>query len=168
MSFSLTIQGYREASAEIDGDYRYVLRRAWAPSGDRALICMLNPSTADALDDDPTIRRCIGLTRDLGFTGFTVVNLFALRATDPKEMLGRGAWAIGGTRNIETWHSEIAGASVVIAAWGVAKTERVERQAKRFREACGSKTVFCFGTTASGDPRHPLYLRSGTKLVVLP
>lgn len=47
---------------------------------------MLNPSTADAEIDDPTITRCIGFAKSWGFGGLMVGNLWAYRATDPKEL----------------------------------------------------------------------------------
>ena len=156
MTFELKAQGYPEASAEIseDGRFRYTLTRVWDASAARALICMLNPSTADAAKDDPTIRRCIGLCSDLGFGGFTVVNLLAFRATDPGDMLGLGAEAFG-PKNTETWAREIARATTIIAAWGAQKHPLVARQAKAFCETVAPKTVHCFGLTKDLQPRHP-------------
>jgi hypothetical protein len=76
----------REAEISEDGKYRYALMRMW---DDKPLMmfCMLNPSTADATKDDPTIRRCIGFAKDRGYGGIYVVNLMAYRATDPAECL---------------------------------------------------------------------------------
>jgi hypothetical protein len=68
------------------GRYRYLLRRTWDYKKPRALICMLNPSTADAKQDDATIRSCVRLLSSIGYGSFEVVNVFAHRATDPKEL----------------------------------------------------------------------------------
>src|SRR5262249_62207047 len=65
------------------GRYRYWLTRTWDAARPAVCWLMLNPSTADAARDDPTIRRCIGLARRWGHGGIVVVNLFAWRAPDP-------------------------------------------------------------------------------------
>ncbi len=68
--------------------YRYVLRREWGDTERKmAVFIGLNPSTADETTDDPTIRRCMGYARDWGCSGLYMLNLFAVRATDPKDML---------------------------------------------------------------------------------
>jgi hypothetical protein len=73
-----------ERSARLSecGTWRYYLARHWAPKGEALAFVMLNPSTADATVDDPTIRRCIGFARRDGYAGLVVVNLFALRSTE--------------------------------------------------------------------------------------
>src|SRR5262247_619495 len=78
---------------------------------------MLNPSTADAWRDDPTIRRCVALSRAMGFDALVVVNLFALRATDPR-VLRRAADPVG-AGNARAIARAVGSASVVVAAWGV-------------------------------------------------
>lgn len=66
-----------------DGQYRCQLERTWG-FGDAVTFVMLNPSTADARKDDPTIRRCLSYARSWGYDGIRVVNLYALRSSDPK------------------------------------------------------------------------------------
>ena len=71
------------------GAYRWHLTRLVDNNifqGGRLLFVMLNPSTADAETDDPTLRRCIGYSRAWGYGGLAVVNLFGLRTTDPREL----------------------------------------------------------------------------------
>jgi hypothetical protein len=117
--------------ALIDGHYRYWLLRDWSGIGvNRALgplperfgvlWVMLNPSTADHQLDDPTIRKCIGFTKRLGFESFAVVNLFALRSSDPG--LLRTTAALGedivGPKNDETIAKLASQAALIICAWG--------------------------------------------------
>lgn len=70
------------------GWHRYLLARIWDPSPAAALLVwiMLNPSTADHERDDPTVRRCAGFARRLGYGGIAVANLYSYRATDPREL----------------------------------------------------------------------------------
>lgn len=170
MTFSLKLQGYDERSAELSDDsrYRYTLTRAWAPGGRRALVVGHNPSTADAEQDDQTIRRLRQLLGDAGFAGFTIVNLFAFRATDPKDCLAMGGHAIGYLRQEETLTREVRAASCVIAAWGEIKTERQEERVNELliRLAPTGKSLFCFGLTKGGFPRHPSRLPRSAKLEV--
>lgn len=139
------------------GKYRYLLSRHWA-EGPCALFCMLNPSTASELIDDPTIRKCMGFSRKWGMAGMYVVNLFAWRATDPKELLKTSdpigpdnKWAI--RQAVELCKGPI------VAAWGANKA--IERFGFR-KTLCSitdhGLTVNCLGTTQEGHPRHPLYV----------
>lgn len=75
----------KAAYLSADGLYRFALHRWWG-DGIRLGFVMLNPSTADAEIDDPTIRRCMGFARTLGFDGIRVVNLYAYRATKPADL----------------------------------------------------------------------------------
>jgi len=144
-----------------DRQYRYRLTRTWGSSGTHATWIMLNPSTADALEDDPTIRRCIGFTRQWGLDGLIVVNLFALRATDPAELLR--ARAPIGDANDQFIREAVHPWSVVVAAWGAHPLAAVRSQ--QVLEMITAKAdVGCLGTTKGGYPRHPLYIAADTPL----
>jgi hypothetical protein len=67
--------------------YRYVLRRIWDRSTPPAMFVGLNPSTADEVKDDPTVRRCIGYAKRWGFGGLIMTNIFAFRSTDPNALV---------------------------------------------------------------------------------
>lgn len=143
-----------------DGRYRYLLERSWS-DGPTITFVMLNPSTADAAIDDPTIRRCIGFAKKWGGGRLRVVNLYALRATDPKEL-----WiakdAIGEENDAYLLQS-LQESELVIAAWGIhAKHERVKEVLDLVGQ--GKCKFFVLGLTKSGSPRHPLYVRSDASL----
>ena len=114
------------STAEISpcGLYRYRLTRTWDAAAPALLFVMLNPSTADASEDDPTIRRCLGFARRERAGGLVVANLFAFRATDPKA-LEDAADPIGpdNARWIETCVRETSGP--IVAAWGASVRARV-------------------------------------------
>lgn len=145
--------------ADVDGVYRYHLWREWAPTLGRCCFVMLNPSTADGSSDDATIRRCIRFATDWGYGRLDVVNLYALRATDPRELwhaddpVGpRNYLALGG-RSLE--------ATLVVLAWGV--NARASRVAAALRELSPIRDLHVLGLTKEGAPRHPLYVRATTR-----
>jgi hypothetical protein len=147
-----------------DGLYRYALGRRWETSLDgpgAAVFVMLNPSTADAEQDDPTIRRCIGFAKALGCGGLHVVNLYAYRATKPAD-LWLAADPVGPDNDHilgETFRAAVTDMRPVIAAWGAnARPDRVA-DVKRLARSCGL-TLRALGITKDGAPRHPLYLRA--------
>jgi len=142
--------------------YRYMLRRTWDHGKPRALLVMLNPSTADARQDDATIRSCVRLLVGLGYGSMEVVNLFAFRATDPDE-LPYVADAVG-PNNDDAIERAIGRCDVAICAWGahgmaLNRASVVKGLLRSHRPA-----VFCLGKTKTGAPKHPLYLKSGTPL----
>ena len=119
------------------------------------MFVMLNPSTADDANDDPTIRRCIAFAQQWGYRELTVVNLFALRATRPRDLLRHGEQAIG-ERNDEvlrlvTGHPDT---SMVVAAWGN-HGDHLKRAAAVLPIIAPVKAL---RTTKRGCPEHPLYV----------
>ena len=133
--------------------WRYALWREWDAARPRVMLIGLNPSTADAERNDPTIRRCIGFGRDWGFGGVWVLNLFAFRATYPDDL--KAADDPVGPQN-DRWLRRIArDCPRVVACWGndgafLARSERVC--------AMLGDRLEVLRINASGEPAHPLYL----------
>lgn len=117
---------------------------------------MLNPSTATEARNDPTLARVQARARALGHGGFGVVNLFALRATDPADL--RGAPDPVGPANDAAILAALPWAGQVICAWGAhgAHADRGAQVAARLRDA--GVALWHLGLTRGGQPRHPLYL----------
>ena len=158
-------------TAEISscGTYRYTLTRKISDSSwwgtRKILFIMLNPSSADATKNDPTIRRCISFAEQQKCSNLTVVNLFALRATDPKELIKHSdpVGPLNDTRIAEIVANHDPIHDIIVAAWGshpFAK-ERVVEVIDRFGP------FLCLGKTKDGSPRHPLYVKNGTSLIEL-
>jgi len=145
--------------------YRYRLWRRWAP-GPRVIWIMLNPSTADASEDDPTVRRCIGFARSWGFGGIEVLNLFPWRATSPDDLVKAAESYDVVCRRERDRHIaavlDVSG-SAPVAAWGAHRLA-VDESARLVPlvSAMGSR-LLCLGTTKAGAPRHPLYVRGDTR-----
>jgi hypothetical protein len=139
--------------------YRFLLSRNWDPARASVTFIMLNPSTADEVGDDPTIRRCCGLARAWGFGGLEVVNLFALRATRPRELLAAGDPV--GDGNDRAIIEAVGRASLTVAAWGNHGGHR-DRAAQVLGLLAG-RAVHTLGLTRQGQPRHPLYAPAGVE-----
>lgn len=138
------------------GQFRYCLWREWTATNPTfAVFIGLNPSTADAYNDDPTVRRCLGYAKRWGYGALCMLNLFAYRATDPAVMKSFPS-PIG--FNNDYWICRLTGqASVVVAAWGVHGTHLHRDQAVMVLLA---GKLSCLQTTLAGHPSHPLYLRA--------
>jgi hypothetical protein len=140
--------------------YRYTLTRVWEPALPVTCWVMLNPSTADAGTDDPTIRRCVNFSHGWGHGGIVVVNLYALRATDPRELL-KVADPVG-PENDQAIEDACAG-NFTVVAWGAkAKRDRVKRVKGLLFDT--ALDVGCLGLTKEGHPRHPLYVPAAQAL----
>jgi hypothetical protein len=137
-----------------DGLYRYSLLRRWG-TGTSVTWIMLNPSTADATVNDPTIRRCIGFTRLWGHDAIRVVNLYAFRATNPDAL--RTAADPVGPDNDGHIRRAVDDASLVVAAWG-AHTGATRRAYRLRFQLVLPDRMCCLGVTKGGHPRHPLYV----------
>ena len=161
-----------KGTAEFDSSekFRYTLTRRWS---EEPMCCFigLNPSTADAQVEDNTVRRCRIYAQDWGFGGLLMLNLFAFRATNPKEMFKakmRGVDIIGGERN---WYAGLQSTigrfqpGLVIAAWGIDGGERGFKALECIRSPKGELHVL--GWNKDKSPKHPLYLAKSLRPILV-
>lgn len=155
---SLTLPGYPCAWSPCR-KYRYTLWRTItaAVPPRYVLWVMLNPSTADESQDDPTIRRCVRFSQDWGFDALCVCNLFAFRATDPAEI--KASPDPVGDDN-DYWLAKLsAGAQMTVAAWGEHGTFQNRERAARLI----LPDLYALSVNKGGQPAHPLYLKGDLK-----
>lgn len=134
-----------------DKMYRYQLSRIWDESKSPILFIMLNPSTADADADDPTIRRVIRFATSWGYGGVYVANLYAFRSTDPKAL--KHADDPIGNENVAHITQLIGMVSKVVYAWG-----NNQKEPSWLSELV--QTPYCIDLSKKGIPKHPLYLKN--------
>ena len=143
-------------SADISNDKkdRFSLSRIWDSKKPKALYIMLNPSYADDELDDPTIRRLIFFSKKFKFGGFYVTNLFTQITPYPKELnMNKNLKK----KNLKIISELIKKSDLIVYAWGNLVSEPL--QLRKLIES-----PLCFGINKNGTPKHPLYLRSDTKL----
>lgn len=138
--------------------YRYALWRTWDEDS-HVLFIGLNPSTADENKDDPTIRRCVGFAKQWGFGGIYMLNLFAYRATNPKELFK--AESPIGAENDNYLKMYFDKAGLHIACWGV--WGEFMNRGDEVISLLGKDNLKCLGLTKTDLPKHPLYLKRGTE-----
>ena len=154
----------KEAIISDDGLFRYVLKRKthtplrWVRP---CVFIMLNPSTADQVKDDPTIRKCVGFAQIWGCTSLTVINLFAYRATKPKELIT--AEDPVGPDNIHYVRDVLADSrlGVVVAAWGNHRASMIPAVSlikDTIKDHWPINGLKCLGFNKDGSPKHPLYV----------
>jgi hypothetical protein len=160
----------RDATFSPDRVYRYDLyRRIRLTKASRGAVAfvLLNPSTADAKREDPTVRRCLGYAASWGYEHVRVLNIFALRSTDP-DALYHCTDPIGPDNDAAlTRQCALTAAERVIFAWGAhgvwrGRGDDVTRKIAIVR---ASAQCFEFGATKDGQPMHPLYLPADRRLV---
>lgn len=141
----------RSALISDDGKYRYWLKRKWG-EGKNVLWCMLNPSTADAEVDDPTVLRVIEFSQSWGFGSATVVNKYAIRSSDPSILAKLGHFEAEGPANGFHQWTEALSAHALIVAWGNPGGRGVPLPISE----AALLVPYCLGITQSGCPIHPL------------
>lgn len=152
-----------DATVSRCGRYRYDLVRVWDAARPRCVFLMLNPSTADGADDDPTVRKCVGFADRAGCGALTIVNLFAFRATYPTDLFGAADPVGPDNDRVLLAHCDVgAFLGPVVAAWGAA-VEATRRPVIRdrphaVRRLLDGVPLKCYGLTALRNPTHPLML----------
>lgn len=148
------------------GRYRYRLERTVDPGNDRTLLwCMLNPSVASATMDDPTIRKVVGFTRRNRFGRAVVVNAYAYRATDPKDLrrAAKSGVDVFGPNNADHIRTLSREFDHCVVAWGANLTDRVHEGRVLSLLQYGPLKLWTLGVHRF--PRHPLMLSYQTPLV---
>lgn len=148
------------------GLYRYRLTRTWNGQLDPLVFVMLNPSTADAHVDDPTIRRCIGYAKREWCGGIVVVNLMAYRATKPN-VLPKVDDPVG-SANLDMLMVTLAGLDRAVVAWGGHRSARMPfaRPSIEMVASCVDEMV-CLGISENnGSPHHPLMQPTTAPLIL--
>ena len=135
-----------------DKMYRYELSRQWDSMKSCVMFIMLNPSTADGIKDDPTIRRCINFAKSWDYGGIYVGNLYAYRATNPKELRNKSnPW---GTENNVHLISMANRSAIVVCAWGNNKGVPAN-----ILKILSKSRLYYIEKSINGTPKHPLYLK---------
>ena len=147
----------RNAFFSDDRIYRYYLHVQWDADKQSLVVIGLNPSTADELKDDPTLRRVKKYAKDMDLGGVLMLNAFAYRSTNPRGLLtvDDPIGPLNTPRNIEMWALSVSGL-VPVAAWG----NNLYKPQLKFREKQLREIPYldCFRKTKDGYPEHPLYL----------
>jgi hypothetical protein len=136
--------------------YRYALTRTWDTAGDKVLFVMLNPSTATEVQNDPTVERCERRARALGFGAFRVCNIFAYRATDPKDMRAQSDPV--GPENDTAILEGSEWADAIVCAWGTHGEHLARGPAVEALLRAQPKPLSHLGLSKAGHPKHPLYI----------
>lgn len=157
--FQNSRQALKRASFSRCMTYRYSLTRRWSV-GSTLLVVGLNPSTADAQIDDPTVRRCVGFAKSWGFSNLIMANLFAYRSTDPT-LLAEVDDPVG-PMNDRSLKKLVELTDLLLVAWGT----RGEMLGRDEQVLSWLPRPYCLGTTTAGFPRHPLYVRGDAKPVL--
>lgn len=149
-------------SDDVEQAYRYMLSRTWGEGRRFVNFVMLNPSTADAEVDDPTIVRCMRRAAGWGFDGLTVTNLFAFRSTDPAG-LKKTTDPIG-PLNDDVLIAVARDAACVVCGWGAHGGLHDRARAVRKLLESADIPLHHLGLTKGGHPGHPLFLPYGVEL----
>lgn len=138
-----------------DRTHRLYLWRRWDSNAPFVMFIGLNPSTADEIHDDPTIRRCAGFAKRWGYGGLVMCNAYTLISTDPHALNTGEPLTREAHLAMRVLRDQCAEA---VAAWGalIIQVRTYENRVDRILQDLSPLT--CLGITKDGHPRHPLYL----------
>ncbi len=165
VSPGLVAKTQRGALFSADFQYRYVLYNFWKAASPYLInFLMLNPSTADEAANDPTVARCGVRAKAWGFSGYVITNLFAYRATNPREMLAHKEPI--GEYNDDYIVDVAQQCAVTVCAWGNDGTHL--RRSAAIAKLLAEKGIplHALRLSKDGEPGHPLYLSYDLKPLV--
>jgi hypothetical protein len=145
-----------------EGNRRRWLARRLSDSPKRVGFVMLNPSQADADDNDNTITRCVGFALREGGGVLEVANLADIIETDSKKLTGLAHLGAATDGNSRHYLRHVLGCDLVIAAWGAHRWAR--GRLANYGAPISTIGFQCLGVTKAGAPNHPLYLAASTPL----
>jgi hypothetical protein len=156
----------RVAVFSSDRRYRYILTITWDESKPYCVFCMLNPSTADEMHNDPTVERCERRAREWGYGGLVVLNIFAYRSTDPKALYSLDDPV--GCLNDKAIRIMTESAGLVVCGWGThGKLHGRGERVLSLLRACGA-TPYALQLNGDNSPKHPLYVAYEKQPEVIP
>ena len=164
--FKLTSEGEMKTGALFSEcrEWRYSLWRIWDTDKLPIAFIGLNPSTADEIEDDPTVRRCIRFAKRWGYGSMYMLNLFGLRSTDPKLLYEHNDPV--GDKNHETILDVCLAMDKIVLCWGNhgALLDQGDVLLCKLKQVGFEDKLRSFGVTKSKQPKHPLYLADNTEL----
>lgn len=142
----------------LEGDYRYSLIREWDESNQkRVVFVLLNPSTADNVEEDQTTKVCIEFAKRWGYGSLQIVNLFAYRATDPNDLKKVKDYnKMVGEHNYGFLQSALQSASKIVVAWGEHGKIQKRYMDESLKSLFSNFRLYCFREIANNQPKHPL------------
>jgi hypothetical protein len=153
--------------AVLEGNYHYTLKREWDKNNSKSVVfILLNPSTADDEEDDQTTKICIEFAKRWGFGSMQIVDLFAYRATDPKELkrLDNYVTMVGKQNNVYI-QKALNEADKIVVAWGEHGTLKNRYKDQELKELLSKYPLYCFRVIAKNQPKHPLGVSYHTPLI---
>ena len=152
---------YSGAYFSPDGVYRYTLRRDFLTGSGTVAFVLLNPSTADATENDPTVTRCVNYAMSWGYSALYVLNIFALRSTDPKALYAHPDPV--GPENDDSFRAVLPLCKEVVCGWGNHGTMHNRNLDVIALIKDAGLQPMALRVTQDGNPQHPLYLRRDLK-----
>lgn len=164
MTFKVQAGVRAHATFGRDKKTRFFLAREWNPMLPRLAACMVNASRADSECDDPSVRKMQSFARSWGFGSVSVVNVFPLVATNPKELRGRVETAEESMTNLQFILSAAERCDMFVCAWG--RNGLIEDRADLVLESLRRVDLYAIRLLKDGTPEHPLYLPGNLKPVL--
>ena len=144
--------------------FRYALWRIWDKSKEALLFIGLNPSTANDIKNDPTIMKLVGFSKSWGFGGLYAGNLFSIVSANPDVLFFESSVEQPNGLNDQAIKQMNKLCSTVLVGWGE-WGQNAGLRPSQVLSLIGER-AFCLKVNKSGEPSHPLYLPSSSKMTL--